>query len=549
MAPTVEMPVSTSAQAGSRWWWSAPLLLAIVIYLVLSLWLAHTKAPWCDEGWFANPAYNLAFRGNMGMSVLEPSGFHLNAYFRGVEQRTYLYPPNHMVALAGWFRLFGPDVFSMRVYSICWSAVSLAVLFYLFSQFFPDRRVAVIGTLFTAVDFIFLWSSADGRPEGSANALALCAVAAYLYFREQNFRKAVIYSQLLGASAAFIHPNAAVVMVALGVVAWRFDREQFRLQHLFLACGPYLFFALLWLLYILESPGDFLAQFLVHAAGHHSERFRNLIRPDIAIGTEIARHLTAYYLGGLWAGVMKGWMIFVPLLYLPAVAWFLGRARQHEAPIGMFLTYGVALLLGMTFLNGFKGYFYLIYVVPIYNAMFAAWLLHLWEQNGRVRWLAAAAGLAFVSIQLSISILHIRADEYHRDYQPTIRDLARDHAEGKSIVGTAALGFGMGFSGFKDDLRLGMYSGLNPDVLVVDLAYRNFARYLEKDEPAVFAHIVTTLSSGYRLVAQHGSFWIFERAPAGLDGKVAPWIDGRAVAEAIEQRRDRLVPDHDDRRE
>jgi hypothetical protein len=34
--------------------------LAVVVYLVLALWLAHTKAPWCDEGWFANPAYNLA---------------------------------------------------------------------------------------------------------------------------------------------------------------------------------------------------------------------------------------------------------------------------------------------------------------------------------------------------------------------------------------------------------------------------------------------------------------------------------------------------------
>ena len=141
----------------------APLLLAVFVYLALALSLAHTKAPWCDEGWFGNPAYNLAFRGNMGTSVLEPSGFHLNAYFRGIQQRTYLFPPNHLAALGAWFRLFGASVMTMRAYSICWGALSLVVLFYLLTHFFPDRRVAVAGTLLTAINFIFLWSTEIGR--------------------------------------------------------------------------------------------------------------------------------------------------------------------------------------------------------------------------------------------------------------------------------------------------------------------------------------------------------------------------------------------------
>lgn len=525
MVSALELQVAPPAKTARRFWWAAALILAVVTYLVLSLWLAHTKAPWCDEGWFANPAHNLAFRGEMGMSVLEPAGFHLNAYFRGIQHRTYLFPPNHLVALAGWFRLFGSNVFFMRIYSICWSGISLVVLFYLLAQFFPDRRVAVVGTLFTAVDFIFLWASADGRTEASANALALGAIAAYVYFRGKNFQKAVLCSQILGASAAFIHPNAVLVILCLGAVVWRFDREKFRIQDFFLACTPYLFFGLLWSWYILQSPGDFLAQFLVHASGHHGERLRGLIRPDVSIGMEIVRHLTAYYLGGLWAGVMKGWMIFIPFLYVPAIVWFLGKWRSYQGPVQMFLTYAVALMLTMTFLNGFKGYFYLIYIVPIYNTMLAAWLLNLWDRTAGTRLAAAAVGLAFVTLQLSISILHIRSDEYHRDYEPTIQDLVRDSAQGKTIVGTAALGFGMGFSGFKDDLRLGMYSGLDPDVLVVDRSYRFFTKNLAEDEPKVFAHIVTMLSSRYRLAAQHGSFWIFERAQPLMNRNAAPWID------------------------
>jgi hypothetical protein len=87
---------------------------------------------------------------------------------------------------------------------------------------------------------------------------------------------------------------------------------------------------------------------------------------------------------------------------------------------------------------------------------------------------------------LAISIQHIRADEYHRDYEPTVRDLARYRGEGQSIVDTAALGFGLNFSGFKDDLRLGMYSGLDPDILVIDRTYRQFTTFFEKDEDPVF---------------------------------------------------------------
>jgi 4-amino-4-deoxy-L-arabinose transferase-like glycosyltransferase len=186
--------------------WAAPLLVALIVYLVLSVWLAQTKAPWCDEGWFANPAYDLAFHGRMGTTVLEPSGFHLNSYFKGIQERTYLFPPNHLVALAGWFRIFGMSALTMRAYSICWGAATLPLLYYILLYLFPDRRVAQLGTLLTAIDFIYLWTTADGRPEASANALALASLAAYLHFRRQNFSKAVLISQILGASAVFVHP-------------------------------------------------------------------------------------------------------------------------------------------------------------------------------------------------------------------------------------------------------------------------------------------------------------------------------------------------------
>src|SRR5579871_407508 len=491
---------------------AAGLFLALFVYFALALALAYTKAPWCDEGWFANPAYNLAFRGNMGTSVLEPSGFHLNAYFRGIQQRTYLFPPNHLAALGGWFRIFGASVMTMRVYSICWGALSLVILFYLLARWFPDRRVAMAATFLTAINFVFLWSTATAGPEASANALALSGVAAYVYFRVRDYSKAVMVSQILSAAAVFVHPNALILALAVWVIAVRYDRARFRWRHIALAAAPYLFFAGIWGLYILQSPPDFLAQFLTHAAGHNSERVSRLFRPDIAVWLEFVRYFAAYAMGNPWSGVMQGWMVIIPFLYLPAIFWFVATRRKYGQSVRMFALYALVVVLGMTFLNAFKAYFYLVYLIPVLNAVLAVWLLHLWDRGASARWVAAGTALAFMGLQLATSTLHIRADEYHRDYLPTIHELARDRAAGKSIVGTAALGIGLDFAGFKDDVRLGMYSGLHPDIFVVDRSYRHFAEFFEKDEPTVYQHIVETLSGkGYRLAAEHGSFSIFER--------------------------------------
>ncbi len=45
---------------------------AIVVFLVLGFSLAFVKAPWCDEAWFVNPAYNLAFHGHLANMRLPP---------------------------------------------------------------------------------------------------------------------------------------------------------------------------------------------------------------------------------------------------------------------------------------------------------------------------------------------------------------------------------------------------------------------------------------------------------------------------------------------
>lgn len=500
-------------------------MAAVALYLFLATWIARTKAPWCDEGCLANPAYNLAFHGYMGMSVAEPRGHFLNADLQGIRERTYIVTPLHLVGLAGWFRLAGFSLFTMRLYSILWGAAILLVFFLILCRLFPDSRVAQLATLLTAMDFVFLWSAADGRMEAPAGALALCCLAAYLRFRERSFGKAILVSQIFAAAAVFTHPNALIVVLAVFVLAWLYDRDRVRAGHLVLAAVPYLFFGLLWSVYILQAPSDFMVQFFANAAGSDSLRWRVILRPWLAVYYELIRHLGTYVASGLWSGIMnRPIVMLIPLIYLAATIGFLRRRKLCGKPARMFIACLFTILAGMICLNGFKAPNYLLYTVPFYNAVLAAWLLILWNRGRASAAVAVGLGVAFAVLQLSISIQHIRADEYGRDYQPAVRAVENYRAAGKTILGTAALGFGMGFRGFKDDWRLGLYSGLRPDAIVVDRSYRNFTIRFEKVEPAVFTHVVATLNSDYRLARRYGSFWIFERVSPPRTNSV-PRID------------------------
>ncbi len=504
-----------------------PLAAAIFIFIGLAIALAMTKAPWCDEGWFANPSYNLAFHGKMSTNVLNPSGHFLNAYLSGIKERTYVVPPNHLVALAGWYRLFGFSLLTLRAYSIVWGAISLPALFFIFYKLLPDPRVAQLGTLFTAVDFIYLWSSADGRMDSSANALAVCSIAAYLYLRERGFARALFVSQLLSAAAVFTHPNAILMQLILAVLVWRFDRERVRWRHLVLAAVPYVFFGLLWTFYIAQSPGDFAAQFFANAAGRNSIRYKVILQPWLAVWSELLRHLATYFGSTVWSGSVNEQFLFVPLFYAASLFAFFRNRKAYSRAVRTFLLCVLTMMLAMTFLNGFKAPMYLIYVLPLYNAVLAFELLALWNRGTVGKFIAAAGGCAFAVLQVMASVEHVRADEYHRYYLPAIARLKQEQTAGKTIVGTAALGFGLGFQGFEDDWRLGEYSHLQPDVLVLDRSYRNFTRLFEKDEPLVFTHIVETLSSSYRFSYRIGTYWIFERVKRPPGSRI---VDIREIA-------------------
>ena len=101
-------------------------VLIVLVYLGLGLTNVFTRAPWCDEAWFGNPAYNLAYKGFMGTTVLEPASTTWKSVkLTGIDRHTYSVMPLNLLMNAAGFRLFGFNIYSMRLLSLLWGWIAL----------------------------------------------------------------------------------------------------------------------------------------------------------------------------------------------------------------------------------------------------------------------------------------------------------------------------------------------------------------------------------------------------------------------------------------
>ena len=101
--------------------------LIVLVYLALGVTNVVTRAPWCDEAWFANPAYNLAYKGFMGTTVLDPaSSTWKSVKLTGIDRHTYWVMPLNLLLNAAGFKFFGFSIFPMRLLSLLWGLIALS---------------------------------------------------------------------------------------------------------------------------------------------------------------------------------------------------------------------------------------------------------------------------------------------------------------------------------------------------------------------------------------------------------------------------------------
>ncbi|HLM62238.1 MAG TPA: glycosyltransferase family 39 protein, partial [Pyrinomonadaceae bacterium] len=145
-----------------------------VIYLSLAIGAAATKSPWCDEAWFASPAFNLSTRGFMGTTVLESSG----TWLEGIDEYTYWIPPAYVLAQSGWYEVFGFSLLSMRSLSAAFGLLALFSWFFFVKDITGEVETAILALVVIALDYCFIMTASVGRMDMMSAALNIAAFAA-----------------------------------------------------------------------------------------------------------------------------------------------------------------------------------------------------------------------------------------------------------------------------------------------------------------------------------------------------------------------------------
>jgi hypothetical protein len=485
--------------------------LIVLVYLALGLTNVFTRAPWCDEAWFASPAYNLAYKGFMGTTVLEPaSSTWKSVKLTGIDRHTYWVMPLNLLWNAAGFRVFGFSIFSMRLLSLVWGLIALgawgAILWKLTGQ--PLLTLGSLGLI--AVDYHFLLQASDGRMDAMAVALGWSGVAAYLVLRERSFPLAVAMSQSLTAMAFFTHPNGLMTALILAATTLYFDRRRVGIGTMAMAAIPYLALGAGWALYIAQSPADFVAQFLSNAA----DRGPTFTTPLAALRLEIShRYMDSYGLAP-WSS-RAGRLNAIPLaIFLAAVGVCLlvREIRQHR-PYRLLLIWTAIVLVFLTELEGLKTHFYLIYVTPLYSILLAVAAGWIWERRPRWRCVLAAVLLVFVALQATRTPIAASRNPRRTTYDPAVQFLRQRFNADTFVMGEAALIFALPDWKILDDFRLGYDSGKRAEVVVIDQQCTDRIEMLRTLAPPVYAFIHQLLKTEYQEVYNQGGYRILTRQP------------------------------------
>ena len=460
------------------------LAVAIALFLAATVSIALSRAPWCDEAWFACAGFNLAAHGRLVTPVVAPAPDDPKTL--GLAEHTYWVMPLDLVFEAGWYKLFGFSLFALRSISIVWGLGALWAWYWIMRTLTGETSIAVLAVLLLGTDFVFVMRAADGRMDMMSAALGYSALAVYLILRERNLNLAVVSAHGLVVLSGLTHPNGGLLSFA-GVVFLMFyyDRRAVGLRHGILAAIPYAAGLAAWLPYVAADPKLFLTQFGGNASGRLSDAWR----PWLAVQREIRdRYLAAFGLAN-GAAAAKIRLLLLGGYIAGIVGTLASPALRRLRGVRALLILAAIQVLFLTF-ESVKHPAYLVYTIPFFSALLALWIWHLASRSRTVSRVALAGVAGFVVLQLA-SIVHVvLRDDYQRTYLPAAAFLKSHIKADNLVMGEPELGFALGFdTNFTDDRRLGYYSHAVPRFIVLGEDYPQAFAKFRRDNPPIARHI------------------------------------------------------------
>ncbi len=480
--------------------------LVLALYIGVSYPMATTRIPWSNEAWFANPAYTLAKAGYLGTPILESRG----TWLQGIERHTYWIMPVQPVLLGAWFWTLGFGLLQQQWFSIFSGAVAMAAAGVIAASVSRGLLAPPLAMAMVGLQPSFLDAAVNGRMEMLCVALGLTAYAAF--FRLPPAR--LWLAHVAAALSVFTHPCGILFAAGLLLLTVWKKRETLRPSTLAVTAIPYMALLGAWGAYIGQAPQDFRSQFLGNIsgfAGEYSGRTRGsgVRHPFGAVRDEIVlRYLEPLGLrvGGQPVRAIP-FLVATLLTGFALVWWPLREVGQVPMLFSLWLLHAGLL----TFLEGMKFPQYLVYstaLLLLCGAIAGAD----WIRLRLPGWQFAVVGM-LVSVLSGCGVAVMAAGDFsaQQEWQPVMEYLSGLPGDTR-IVAPAEFAYGLGFNGrFIDDVRLGYYSGREPNVVVAGSWYLDwFARAGQRD-PRLGVYLNHLLHERLKVGMRTSSYVVYVR--------------------------------------
>lgn len=484
--------------------------IAVCLFLTLAVSSALTHRPQIDEGMFASPAYNLAFNGHFGTTVLEKE----KATLTRIDERTYWVMPMFLLNAAASFKAFGFSLFTMRLVNVFWGIVLLAAVYVIALKLSGDRRTATIALVLASTDYMVLETASSARMDMMTAALGFAAIAVYLVLRERNLLLAVLLSQTLIVIDGLTHPNAITAFVALVIVTLWLDRKQLNMRRVFAAAIPYVIGGTAFGIWVLQDTEAFRSQFIDNAL--MGGRMSGLSSPLGNIVREFTEHYPQAYGLGQHSGGHSGPIWLKSLILIGYVAGIVGslaiKELRQNTNWRLLMTITFLYFLIMAIIDGQKQTTYLIHIVPLYIILLAGVFGWLWHQAKLPYVVLVVAILGLIALPAGGMLLKIKQNTYCNFYEPMIAYLKTNMSGNDHVMGGADLAFGLGFeANIIADGRFGYYTGKRSRYIVYDSAVENSWQHSQKFFPEFYEYFPRLLRDEYRIAYENAAYKIYER--------------------------------------
>lgn len=486
------------------------IVFAVIVFLTLAVGSSMTNRPQIDEGMFASPAYNLAYRGFFGTTVLETEQSPLTR----IEQRTYWVLPLFLLNVAASFKIFGFSLLTMRLVSVFWGLVLLGSCYLIVKKLSQDKLTALLALVLTATDYVVLETASDARMDMMSAALGFAAIAVYLGWRERNLWLAILFSQTLLTANGLTHPNAITAFVGVLFLTFYFDFRRLNWRHFVAFAIPYLVGGAAFGLYVWQDPTAFKDQFIDNALmGGRMSGFNSPLQNIVREFTE--RYPHAFGLQGN-SGGHTGPIYLKSLILITYLTGILGvlsvkelrRNRNYFALLVLAAIYFFIIAI----IDGQKETYYLVHIVPFYLMLTAVFLRWIQQRKLVPQIVLIGAAAAFMIIPAGGMAVRIRQNTYGNFYSPMIAFLQSNANSNDLIMGGAELGFGLNFPPNQvSDGRWGFYTGKRPKFIVYDSAVENSWLDSKILFPEFYEYFPKLLNEEYKVAYENDAYKIYER--------------------------------------